>query len=253
MSAQRIVDTPNPNNMPLYLQVQQTLKEMIEDGEFGAGEQFPSERELSEMLGVSRMTVRRAVENLVNIGLLERQSTSGTYVRQPSVVRHVGSRYSIGITQLLAEEGSRAGSQLLNFELLRAPRKVAEHLQLRIGDMVVKIQRLRLVNHVPFCIETSYIPAAIVPGLAGSDLENNASLYALLKQRYGIEIVRSEGTVKVSRCLQDEADLLQLREGDPVMFMVAVVYDAEDNRIEYLKSVNHPERVAFRTFRNLDK
>lgn len=238
--------------MPLYLQVQHTLKEMIEDEEFGPGEQIPSERELSDMLGVSRMTVRRAVESLIEMGLLERRSTNGTYVRLPSVIRNVGSGYSIGITQLLSEEGARAGSRLLSFEYARAPRKVADRLGLRVGESVVKIERLRLVNDIPFCIETSYIPAGFVPGMQSNDLaEKDTSLYALLKTRYGIAIVRSEGTVKISHCLHEEADLLNLSEGDPVMYMVAVVYDTNDNRVEYLKSVNHPERVAFRTFRNL--
>lgn len=253
MSAHQLADNSKYNGIPLYLQVQQTLRQMIDDGEFETGEQIPSERELSEMLGVSRMTVRRAVENLVHVGLLERQSTSGTFVRQPSVVRHVGSNYSISITQLLAEDGSQAGSQLLNFEFLRAPRKVAEYLQLQIGDPVVKIQRLRLVNNVPFCIETSHIPAGIVPDLDSFDLQGDVSLYTILRQRYDIDLVRSSGTVKISRCLQDEADLLQLDEGDPVMFMTAVVYDINDNRIEYLKSINHPERVTFRTFRHLEQ
>jgi GntR family transcriptional regulator len=248
----RELDRLSSNHTPLYLQVQQTLKEMIEDVEFGPGEQIPSERELSDMLGVSRMTVRRAVENLIQMGLLERRSTSGTYVRQPQVIRHVGSGYSIGLTQLLTEEGAKAGAELLEFEHARAARKVAGYLQLRVGELVVKIRRLRLVNGLPFCIETSYIPAALVPGLEPSDLVGDVSFYTLLKNRYGFDMIKSEGTVNISRCLQEEAALLDLAVGDPVLFMRAVVCDANDRRVEYLKSVNHPDRVAFRTYRYLD-
>jgi GntR family transcriptional regulator len=252
MSETHELDQFSTSHLPLYLQVQQTLKEMIEDVEFGPGEQIPSERELSDMLGVSRMTVRRAVENLIQMGLLERHSTSGTYIRQPVVIRHVGSGYSIGLTQLLEEEGAKAGARLLDFEQTRAARKVAAHLQLRIGEPVVKIRRLRLVNGLPFCIETSYISTAQVPGLEESDLVGDVSLYALLKKRYGLDLIRSEGTVKISRCLEEEADLLDLAVGDPVLFMRAVVCDAQDQCVEYLKSVNHPDRVAFRTHRYLD-
>src|SRR5512136_2286617 len=79
----------NPS-VPLYLQVEATLKEMIEDTVFSLGDQIPSERELSEQLGVSRMTVRRAIQNLIDHGLLERRSTNGTYVRQPQVLRGMG-------------------------------------------------------------------------------------------------------------------------------------------------------------------
>ena len=85
-------------NSPLYLQVEATLKEMIEGGDFSPGEQIPSERELSDQLGVSRMTVRRAVENLTHRGLLERRSTSGTYVRPPQVFRRMGKDVAVGLT-----------------------------------------------------------------------------------------------------------------------------------------------------------
>jgi len=240
------------NHVPLYVQVEETLKEMIEDVEFSPGEQIPAERELSEMLGISRMTVRRAVENLIASGLLERRSTSGTYVREPRVVRHVGTQYATGITQLLEQEGDRAGSKLLAFERTRAPRKVANYLNLRVGEAVVMFRRLRLVNDIPFCIETSYVSAELVPGLEPTDFDNNASFYNLLRIRHGIDLVRSEGIVKLSRCTQEEAKLFELEPGDPVMFMRVVGIDTEDRCVEYTKSINHPDRVVFRTFRRLE-
>ena len=177
---------PIDNHTPLYLQVQETLKEMIEDIEYGPGEQIPSERELSDMLGVSRMTVRRAVENLIQMGLLERHSTSGTYVCQPQVVRHVGSQYPVGLTQMLQQQDTRVGARLLAFDTIRAPRKVADHLRLRLGEPVIMLRRLRTVNGLPFCIETGYVPAQYLPDLVQSDVEGDISFYALLKERYGI-------------------------------------------------------------------
>ncbi len=248
----RSLHKSDSSHLPLYIQVQETLKEMIEDVEYGPGERIPSERELSEILGVSRMTVRRAVERLIDSGLLERHSTSGTYVRQPKVVRHVGTQHAIGITQLLEQGGAQAGSRLLSFDVVRAPRKVAHYLDLRVGKLVTKIRRLRLVNTTPFCIETSYVAAAIVPDLCAEDFDETASFYALLRQRYGIDLVRSEGTVSISRSTHEEAALLELEEGDPVMFMRAVVFDTADRAIEYIKSINHPDRVAFRTYRQLN-
>lgn len=239
------------NHIPLYLQVQETLQEMIEDVEYGPGEQIPSERELSEMLGVSRMTVRRAVENLIAMGLLERHSTSGTYVRQPQVVRHVGSEYPVGLTQMLHSQGGQVGARLLAFETIRAPRKVAKYLDLRLGESVIMLRRLRTVNGLPFCIETSYVPVHLVPGLEQKDVEGDISLYGLLKERYGISMIKSAGTVKISRCLHDEAELLGLSVGEPVLFMQAVVCDTFDRNVEYVRSVNHPDRVVFRTYRQL--
>lgn len=246
-----ISSRPIDNHTPLYLQVQETLKEMIEDVEYGPGEQIPSERELSDMLGVSRMTVRRAVENLIQMGLLERRSTSGTYVRQPQVVRHVGSQYPVGLTQMLQPQEAQVGARLLAFDTIRAPRKVANYLDLRLGESVIMLRRLRTVNGLPFCIETSYVPAYFLSGLTRSDVEGDISFYALLKERYGISMIRSDGTVKISRCLHEEAELLGLNVGDPVLFMQAVVCDTLNRNVEYIRSVNHPDHVIFRTYRQL--
>lgn len=93
---------------------------MIEGLVYSPGERIPSERELAEQLGVSRMTVRRAIENLIQRGLLERRSTSGTFVRQPQVYRRVGEDVAMGLTQMLREEGAVAGSKLLGFEVMLA-------------------------------------------------------------------------------------------------------------------------------------
>ena len=233
---------------PLYLQVEATLKEMIEGRDFSPGEQIPSERELSEQFGVRRMTVRRAVESLNSKGLLERRSTSGTFVRPPQVQRKLGKDIAVGLTQMLQEEGAVAGSVLLEFGYERAPLKIAEKLNLRIGAEVVVIKRLRTVNGQPFCVETSYIPSEIVPGLSNQDIENNnASLYTIMQERYGVRFALNNETLKISFATKDEADLLELKYGGPIMLMRTVISDVNGQPVEYLISVNHPNRVVFRS------
>jgi len=232
--------------VPLYLQVEATLKEMIEDTVFTVGEQIPSERELSEQLGVSRMTVRRAIENLIDHGLLERRSTNGTYVRQPQVQRGMGKEKTMGLTQLLHQEGVEAGSQLRHFEIARAPLKVAEKLDIRLGTQVVILRRLRLANGEPFCVETSYIPSEFVPGLSAEDFsDSKASLYDIMQDRYGIRLDKNDETLKISFATLEEANCLEIEEGDPVILLRSVVIDDRGRCVEYLKSVNHPSRVVF--------
>lgn len=237
---------PVDSQSPLYLQVEATLKEMIEGRDFSPGDQIPSERELSEQMGVSRMTVRRAVENLIDRGLLERRSTSGTFVRMPRVLRRMGKDVAVGLTQMLQEKGARAGSLLLGFDVERAPLKIAEKLQLRLGAGVYVIRRLRTSNDEPFCVETSYIPVDIAPGIARAELDvPEASLYRIMQERHGIRFARNDETLKLSFATQEEADLLGLNHGDPVMLLRTVVFDDNDRPVEYLKSVNHPNRVIF--------
>lgn len=236
---------------PLYLQVEATLKEMIEGVVYSPGDQIPSERELSEQLGVSRMTVRRAVENLIRRGLLERRSTNGTFVRQPQVLRRVGKDFAMGLTQLLIQEGVTPGSRLISFQEIRAPLKIAEKLGLRLGSPVFMLRRVRSANDSPFCVETSYLPAEFLPGLSAEDFANNASLYDLLRRRYNVTMVKNDETLKLSFATPEEAGLLDLKTGAPVLLLRCVVMDQDDRQMEYLVSVNHPERVVFHSMTSL--
>ncbi len=239
------------NTQPLYQQVEATLKEMIEGVVYSPGEQIPSERELSEQLGVSRMTIRRAIENLIRRGLLERRSTNGTYVRQPQVLRRVGKDFTLGLTQLLQEEGVAPGSRLISFQVMRAPLKIAEKLSLRLGAQVIVLRRLRTGNGTPFCIETSYLPADLLPGLTAEDFANNNSLYHILRQRYDVTMVKNDETLKLSYATPEEAELLEMKPGAPVLLLRSIVFDQDDRRMEYLVSVNHPERVVFHSMSSL--
>ena len=232
---------------PLHAQVQTTIRDMIKRGEYVPGDRIPSERELADEFGISRMTIRRALDDLVRQEVLERRSTSGTFVRETHVVRHVGVGSTLGLTQLLEQEGAQAGSRLLSFAVEPAGRQIAAQLGVRRDERVVRLRRLRLANHEPFCVETSYLPLARVPALAADDLAGQASLYALLRARYGIAIGSSDEVLSVTLTTEDEADALGLVAGDPALLLRATTFDVEQQPIEYLHSVNHPERVAFRT------
>jgi GntR family transcriptional regulator len=238
-------------SQPLYLQVEDTLKEMIEGLVYSPGDQIPAERELSEQLKVSRMTVRRAIENLIHRGLLERRSTNGTFVTRPQVIRQVGKDSASGLTHMLHDEGITPGSRLLSFQGLEANHKVAEKLNLRTGAPVIMIRRARNANGIPFCVETSYLPAVYLPGLSAEDLSNNASLYGILRTRYGINMVKYDEMLKVSYATSEEAELLSIEPGKAVLLLSCVVSDQNDRQMEYLVSVNHPERVAFHSMSSM--
>lgn len=236
---------------PLYQQVEATLKEMIEGVVYSPGEQIPSERELSEQLGVSRMTVRRAIESLIRRGLLERRSTNGTYVRRPQVLRRVGKDFAQGLTQLLIAEGVEPGSRLIFFQVARAPLKIAEKLGLRLGAQVIILRRVRTANATPFCIETSYLPADLLPGLTAENFTNNASLYNILKVNYGVTMVKNDETLKLSYATPEEAELLEMKANAPVLLLRSIIFDQDERRMEYLVSVNHPDRVVFHSTSSL--
>ncbi|GGL19504.1 GntR family transcriptional regulator [Deinococcus radiotolerans] len=228
-----------------YLKVQQHLQDLVTGGEYQPGDKVPSERELALTLGVSRMTVRRAVDALVRMGLLTRDSTAGTRVSSPKVRRLLNHAHLHSITQMVAATGGRAGGRLLEFQTGVASGRVAEKLGVAAGSPVVVIRRLRLVDDVPFCLETSYLSAQRVPGLAAQDLLDGASLYQVLADRYGIAAAVGESVISVSVATAAEAQALNLPDQHAVLLYRSVVQDTQGQPFEYLTSVNHPNLVVF--------
>lgn len=234
------------SGMLVYEQAQQEILKIIEQRSYVAGDRIPSERDLSDRLGIHRLTVRKAVDNLVNEGVLERRGTSGSYLRAPVVMRPISAHSSLhSISEMVRASGGEPGSRLLFFEQDEASSTIAEKLQIEVGDPLIAIKRLRTVDHLPFCIETTMLPLARVPGLAADDLFSGHSLYTLLEKRYGIKLGTGKATISSSTISMQDAEILGLKSGESALIMHSVVSDTGLKPIEYLTSLNHPRRVMF--------
>lgn len=234
-------------DQPAYLRAQEAVLTLVRSEGLQPGAKVPSERALASQLGLSRMTVRHGVENLVRAGLLERDGTSGTRVANLSVVRVIDSRRVLSMSDIVQSSGGRPGSQLLSFVFEAAEPALAARLRLEPGTAILRIARLRTADGVPFCIERSAIPAMLVPGLVAEDLAQNASLYALLRERYGLRPIERDSEISVGPIGAGDARLLGVREGINVLLYRSVVRNAEGLPIESVASVNHPQRVVFST------
>lgn len=232
---------------PAYVRAQEEVMRLVREEGLAPGTRVPSERALALKLGLSRMTVRQGIENLVRAGVLERRSTNGTCVAAVSVMRVVDSRRAFSMSQMIRRSGARPGSQLLVFAPGPADRRVAASLEIEPGTPVLMIRRLRTANELPLCVETSQLPRALVPDLVAEDLANNASLYELLRERFGRNPADRESEIRVGPISAEDARLLDLPEGLNVLLYNSVVRDSTGVRIECVASVNHPERVVFST------
>jgi GntR family transcriptional regulator len=237
---------PPERRKPIYLAIQQALQEMI-GVDFAPGDRVPSERALAERFKANRMTVRKAIERLVAMGLLERNGTSGTRVARPRVARPVDTRAHLGIARIIRSSGGTPGNKLLSFTHAPASAKVAQRLGVPEGTELVVFRRLWTVDEMPFCIETSHIAADRVPGLAAEDLTAGQSLYALLRERYGVEATTDERLIGIASLTETEARLLHLEPGAAALLLRLVAFDAKGRPIEYMASVNHPQLVVFQT------
>lgn len=179
------------------------LRELIAGSR--AGDRLPSERELSLRWGVARMTVRHATDVLVAEGLVERRHGSGTYVLAQPFVRFLGLT---SFTQDMRERGLTPGSRLLAFEVAPADSDLAAQLRVTVGERVFCFTRLRLGSGESMAVETVWIPATLVPGLAPDDLDG--SIYELLARRY--QIVTASASVTIEPVVPNAAtrDLLTI-------------------------------------------
>jgi len=232
-----------PSKIPVYLQVQRFIEEIIDGADHGPGDHIPSERALADQLSVNRLTVRKAIDRLVSSGRLERNSTNGTRIPVPRLLR---SGETGSLTRVIQLNGGTPSNRLLHFELAKARDSIASQLAIPVGSDVVLIRRLWRVDDTPICIETSYIPEKYVPGLEAEDLIAGQSLYSLLKERYGIDAASSTRIISIHNPTSFEEQALKLPPHFSTLLIRLVVADADGRPIEYMQSVNHPIHVNFR-------
>lgn len=174
--------------VPLYYQLAEMLRERIESGSLKPGDQLPSERELGEQHGISRMTVRQAITYLAQKGTLIIRPGVGTFVAEPKLT--YDALHLLGFTEEMMAQGRVVSSRVLEQEIVTPPAAVVVKLGLAPNAKTVKIVRLRLEGETPLLLETIHISAAPCPRLEKQDLARN-SLYSVLENKYDIVLKRA--------------------------------------------------------------
>jgi GntR family transcriptional regulator len=214
-------------NKPLYVQIQEYIAELILTGKLQPDTKIPSEREYSEELGVSRMTVRKAITELVGEGLLERRHGSGTYVSRPRVTYE--SSELVSYVNAMHNRNLATSSQLLEFSEMVASRRLAEQLEVELGHPIYRVVILRLANRVPVILERGFIPCSRCPNLEEWDLEKT-SLLDLMVHVYGVIPVSVSQTLEAVPANETIASQLRVEEGFPLLMVNRVLYSAESRK-----------------------
>lgn len=228
---------------PLWHQAEMTLRGLIESGEWASGSQIPNEDRLCDMLGISRITVRHALRNLEEAGLLRREHGRGTFVRSATVI--AGVRGLTSFTDEMKTLALAAGTRLLDADRVPADEEMADALEITIGDPVVRLRRLRLGNGMPIGIQTSHLPEARVLGLY-EDAANVQSLYGWLKAHCGITPVKAKEAYRVGRVADADAELIQQTAGTPAFEVERIAYDVR-GPFEYTLSTMRADRYEIRS------
>lgn len=240
------IDRSDPR--PLYQQVKQHLRDRLAAGEFPAGTKLASERELIDMLGVSRITVRQAMRELVFEGLLQSFPGKGFY---PAAARPPRHGFEINLIRSFTEtaraHGKVPASRLLQAKSEAAPADVAALLGVAPGRRILTLSRLRLIDGAAVSISTDWLVASCVPDLFSLDWSvPDRSLYAELIGRYDL-VPRSGRTEITARAATaEEAQLLNMDVGAAVLVVEQVAFDAGGALINASRSVQHPDRNPLR-------
>lgn len=228
-------------DIPLYAQIREALREEVSRME--PGEAIPPEPELLARFDVSRITLRKAVDDLVAEGLLVRQQGRGTFVLRPKVT-HELDRITSWTEQLLAL-GHMPHTLHLETEEIEPPRRVAHDLELRAEEMVFVLRRLRLIYEEPLTLMVNYLPARLVPGFE-QKASRRESLYETLLKDYGLAATRAVDVVETRSATDEEAKRLRIDPWDPLLCVTRVSYLADGRPLEVGLAISRGDRYQYR-------
>lgn len=236
------------SSIPLYSQLKNALLKSIQTGQFRTGDLFPTERELCETFKISRITVRRAVDELVREGYLVTQQGKGTFIAKVKLQRSTANMKSFSAATVA--EGHRPGSRLLSLRHEKAAEPITSFLKVSTDDWLWVVERVRLADDEPIGISTVYLNLPPDLSLAPAELEQEVSLWSILEKK-GIVLSKSEETLQAVMANKEQAQLLEVNEGFPLLLAEGIVYTHQAVPVEYHQIFNRGDRYkySFQTIR----
>lgn len=213
---------PKLKSIPLYLQLEDDLKKRIENGHYLPGQAIPSESDLVEMYGVSRITVREAISRLAAIGYLKKERGKGTFVQS---VNKLNERIGLitSFTEEIRAKGREPKSLVISLQVEKPPKRVAAKLQLEEKESIIVLERLRFIDDEPFSLTKDFVPERLVPGFLNKDFKT-ASLYHVLESDYGFAFSEAIEELEATIPTKSEARLLRIHHSAAVIQIHRVVY-----------------------------
>jgi len=214
----------------------QRVLELID--QLQVGQAIPSERRLSSELGISRLTVRAALDDLVRDGYLERRHGAGTFVSEPKIAQQLTLT---SFSEDMRRRGMVAGSRTIELREIHAGAAVGRALNISPDARVMLIRRLRLADGEPMALETLHVPAAVVPGLTREVLENS-SFYDLLEREYGVVIANGTQTIEPTVTNEEESELLGVPLHSPAFLFERTSRSDDGETVEFVRSLYRGDR-----------
>jgi len=231
------------SRVPYYEQLRAILDAMMRSGTLAVGEQLPSEAQLCDQYDVSRTVVRQALNELANEGLILRYKGKGSFVAPPKVDEHLAQSLT-GLAEEVSARGGSLTNQIRSFEQQVPSATVAEALGLDEDATVIHLERVRSINGEPWVITSTYLPYDRCARLLDLDMRHR-SLYATLEHELGMVIDRGHRTIEAAIATPEQASLLGIEPGGPVLLLKSVAYLDDGTPIEYFLAWHRGDRSRF--------
>jgi GntR family transcriptional regulator len=235
---------PTPSFSPLYQQIKALLTRSLQAAEWKPGEAIPSEVELAARFKVSQGTVRKAIDELATENLLVRRQGKGTFV-----ATHAEERTQYRFLRLVPDDGTAAGLQrrLLECRRMRAPAEVARLLDLKGGEAAVQVRRLLLAAGKPVVFDDIWLPGTQFKGLTAELLaESRGPMYGLFESAFGVRMIRAEERLRAVAAGSEEAELLQVAAGSPLLLVERLSFTYGDKPVELRRGLYHTAAHHYR-------
>lgn len=214
---------------PVYRQIARWLESQITRGEWGPGSRIPGENELSTQLSVARGSVRRAIELLIERGMLVRVQGKGTFVAPARIGRHLGGRH-LSVSEELTLQGVPFQREIIYQGLAACPAEVARALDLEAGRPVFHVRRRWLVAGSPALVHEDFLEAGRFSALLETNLAEE-SLIQVLEHRLGVRLTWASHALSVDFADRETAESLSVPLGDPLLYDESIVYDCQNQKV----------------------
>lgn len=238
-------DIIDPNDfLPRYYQLANILRDRISRGEVPARQPIPSERQLEKDFSVSRTTIRQAIDLLVRQGYLYREHGRGTFVSPQKLQKGISELTSF--TEDMKRRGIKPGQKILGIEQVRPPAGLRSRMELAPDRRkILRIERLRLGDGSPMGLQTSYYALPEGQTITREVLEEFGSIYRILQEKFHLIPTEADETLEVTSATAQEAALLQVKAGSPLLLSERTTYSQYRHVIEFVKILYRGDRYRY--------
>src|SRR5271156_2610918 len=229
---------------PLYSHVEAVLASEMTDGYLKVGDQLPTEDSLIARFEVSRITVRRAIQNLVSRGLVEIRRGKGTFVTAPKITQELTEL--TGFVEDMHALGRKPAARVIGKDIVTANMTVAGQLALTKGARVVRIRRLRLADGIPLSFDETYLPLELGKKIMDNNLKTEP-IFSLLERKYDVPLVEAEYKLEAVIAEAEVAAALRVKPGSPIFLIERTSYSTDGRPVDYEKLYYRGDFVRFVT------